>query len=249
MNRLLTILLAVMMVLLSVNLSTAEEASGVKAGDIITFGRYPQTEEGMDQTPIEWIVLEVQGGKALIISRYGLDAVQYNDEHTEVTWETCSLRAWLNRDFLNTAFSLSERDAIPMTEVDNSSAQGYSEWEWNTDGGNNTLDQVFLLSCAEANRYFGVGMNPKHNIKARVESTAYAVSKGAFTTKAYTTENGSAAGWWWLRSPGCSQYFAACVNIDGYLDNSNARDKYGSVRPALWIDLESETFQFKNPQY
>ena len=29
------------------------------AGSIVTFGTYPQTAEGTDLTPIEWIVLDV----------------------------------------------------------------------------------------------------------------------------------------------------------------------------------------------
>lgn len=48
-----------------------------------------------------------------------------------------------------------------MTTVDNSKAQGYSGYS--TDGGNNTEDKVFLLSYAEANKYFGALVTDGHN--------------------------------------------------------------------------------------
>ena len=48
-------------------------------GSIITFGAYEQdnnTRNGKE--PIEWQVLEIKGGRALLISKYGLDAKRYN---------------------------------------------------------------------------------------------------------------------------------------------------------------------------
>ena len=241
MKKLLAVLLALLMVLFSVNLATAEEASGVKAGDIITFGRYPQTAEGTDQTPIEWIVLDVQDGKALLISLYGLDAKPYYPELADVTWEDCSLRNWLNSDFLNAAFTPEEQAAIPVTEVDNSADQGFSEWH--SISGNNTQDQVFLLSCTEANRYFGVTVEDKNNLKARIQPTDYAVGNGAFASSNYMTESGADSGWWWFRSSGNNQFDAACVEYDGSLISGNVFNDFVCVRPALWIDLESEAFK------
>ena len=108
---------------------TEKTGSGsVAVGDIITFGTYPQTSEGTDQTPIEWIVLDVQDEKALLLSRYGLDAKPYNKEYTDITWEKCSLRTWLNDEFMKSAFTPKERSAILLTAVNNSASQGYSKW-------------------------------------------------------------------------------------------------------------------------
>jgi len=49
--------------------------------------------------------------------------------------------------------------------------------------------------------------------------------------------NGS---WWWLRSPGHNQYYAANVNIGGTvnLNGTHVSTELG-VRPALWLNLES----------
>ncbi len=56
-------------------------------------------------------------------------------------WENCTLCTWLNETFLNKAFNKYEQFAILLTDVDNSELQCYSEWD--TNGGNNTLDKVF----------------------------------------------------------------------------------------------------------
>ena len=247
MKKPLAILLAMMMVLLFMNLAAAEETGDIRAGDIITFGHYPQAAEGTDRTPVEWFVLEVRDGKALVLSRYGLDSVPYNPEATDVTWETCSLRVWLNNDFLNAAFTPEEQKAIQAAEVDNSAAQGYSEWD--TDGGSNTQDQVFLLSYAEADRYLDVNGHDRDHIRSRAAPTAYAITRGAWNHDSNKAAGGMPAGWWWLRSPGLFQHYAACVDCVGWLNTGEVNAGDGCVRPALWIDPESEIFRSENPRH
>ena len=210
-----------------------------KAGEYVTFGHYPQTAEGTDDTPIEWLVLDVQGDRALLLSRYGLDTKRYDTGYEDVPWETCTLREWLNGEFLNRAFSAEEQKAIRTTDVDNGKSQGYSGWS--TDGGNNTRDKVFLLSYAEANRYLGVEHNSvsggKNNTKSRVAPTAYAVKNGAYTSRSDKTADGAAAGGWWLRSPRLGHNTAAYVYTDGFLYYHYVFHDSACVRPAFWIDL------------
>lgn len=76
------------------NMIAAAAARDAKfaVGNYVTFGTYPQTKAGNDATPIEWLVLARDGDKALLISRYALDAQPYNKDYTSVTWETCTLR-------------------------------------------------------------------------------------------------------------------------------------------------------------
>ena len=209
-------------------------------GNYVTFGEYPQTAAGEDMTPIEWLILARYGNKALLISRYGLDAQPYNTDFTDVTWETCTLRTWLNGTFYNKAFSSAEQAAILTTDVDNSKNQCYSGWS--TNGGKNTQDKVFLLSYAEANKYFGVTYNNSSNTKSRVAPTAYAIAQGAGKNSSYKTVDGIDAGWWWLRSPGPYPDRAAYVLTDGSLHYSGVRGDSGSVRPALWVNIESKIF-------
>ncbi|MBP3696995.1 MAG: hypothetical protein J6J45_05560, partial [Clostridia bacterium] len=71
--------------------------SDTQVGDYITFGSYEQDNDlSNGKEPIEWLVLDKQDGKVLVISKYALDAKPYNDEYVDVTWETCTLRSWLN---------------------------------------------------------------------------------------------------------------------------------------------------------
>ncbi len=222
----------------------------IKAGDYVTFGHYPQTAAGDDQTPIEWLVLDVQGNKALLLSRYGLDAKPYNERSVDITWERCTLRAWLNQEFLNKAFNSTEQNAILMTNVDNGRNQGYNEYS--TLGGNNTQDKVFLLSYAEAYKYLAVehfsyyqdssGKYIYINFTSRVSPTAYAIRQGAKTNSEYPTTEDDSAGWWWLRSPGGSQSSAAIVHHGGSLNYYYVFNVDGCVRPALWVNLDPGIF-------
>lgn len=219
--------------------SSISALKAVKVGDYVTFGHYPQTAEGNDNTPIEWLVLDMQDNKALMISRYGLDCQPYNNSRESITWEECSLRIWLNDTFLNKSFSIREQSAILMTDVDNSIDQGYSGWK--SSGGSNTRDKIFLLSCAGANRYFDVNYGST-NTKSRVQPTEYAIQQGAFTSNSNKTADGRLTGWWWLRSPGTYQNYAAYVYDDGSLDYYLVDDDIVCVRPVLWVDLTSDIF-------
>ena len=210
-------------------------------GGCVTFGSYPQTSTGNDMNPVEWIVLDYDSVNnwSFLISRYGLDAQPYNNRSKDVTWENCSLRKWLNETFLNRAFSIREQTAILLIHVDNSNSQGYSNW--NNSSENNTQDRIFLLSYAEANKYLQVVT--KANTKSRVSPTAYALNAGAPKSNTWTTTEGDAAGWWWLRSPGYGRYNTLGVLSDGSLSPDRFISDIGCVRPAMWIDLDSEYFQ------
>ena len=75
-----------------------------KQSSVITFGKYEQDNNvGNGREDIEWLVLDVKDNKALIISKYGLDCQPYNASQAEVTWENCTLRKWLNDNFLSKA--------------------------------------------------------------------------------------------------------------------------------------------------
>ena len=223
-----------------------EEQELPAVGDTVIFGHFAQDNDaGNGKEPIEWIVLDVQDGKALLLSKYGLYAAGYHDSWDECTWETCSLRSWLNDRFLNLAFSEEERSAILTTMVDNSDSQGY-DWTLVGDekisGGNDTQDRIFLLSYAEANRYLDVTIENENNIKSRVAPTAFAITMGASPAGGCRTADGSEAGWWWLRSPGGCLNSGAGVSPAGSLSYMRAFHKDGIVRPAFWLDLNSDPF-------
>lgn len=194
-------------------------------GDIITFGEYEQDNNiSNGKEPIEWFVLDVQNGKALVISKYALDGIPYNTSRNSITWETCTLRTWLNSDFINSAFSAEEQALIQTVTVSADPNPFCS-----TDPGNATEDKVFLLSMTEANKYFS------YDSRKLCQATAYAVAQDAYAN----SSNGNCC--WWLRSPGV-EMAAAFVYDNGdiaeggcYVDDGN-----GAVRPAMWIDLNYE---------
>ena len=70
-------------------------------GGIVRLGKYEQDgDEENGKESIDWVVLKIEDGKALIISELALDAQCYNKHSDDVTWESCSLRAWLNKNFI-----------------------------------------------------------------------------------------------------------------------------------------------------
>ena len=200
------------------------EAEGLTTGDRIVFGAWEQDNDTKnDAEPIEWIVLDVQDGRVLLISRYGLIANPYNMVAADTTWEKSSLRTWLNNDFLKKAFTTDEQAAILSTSVDNGEEQKNSAWS--TDGGNDTEDKVFLLSFTEAKKYF------ESDEARQCRPTAYVAAQGVYVYE----ENGNC--WWWLRSPGREQRFAAQVWSEGLLGYSDiVSSSIAAVRPVLWVD-------------
>ena len=208
-----------------------EKLKNAKIGDIISFGAYEQdnnTSNGKED--IEWLVLDKQGSKLLLLSEYALDFQPYNTNHTNITWEKCTLRTWLNDDFLQAAFSDSEQKMIPTVTVSADKNPSYS-----TSPGNDTRDKVFLLSITEVNKYFS------SNEARKCAPTAYAKAQGAYTNDSYKTADGEATCWWWLRSPGFFQTIAESVDAVGSVSNYGdiVGDGSNAVRPALWINLES----------
>lgn len=114
-----------------------------KPGDTIFFGCSKQ-----DNNKIEWQVLDVKDGKALIFSKYSLANHAYHAKWEQITWEKCTLRRWLNRDFLDNTFSYDEKALITTTEE-----PGYCNVLYGTKY-DATQDHVFLLSIDEVEKYW-----------------------------------------------------------------------------------------------
>lgn len=208
-----------------------EKNKNAQVGDYVFFGTYEQDNNMSNgKEAIEWLVLDKQDTQILVISKYALDCKPYNED-TEydnwetwyVTWETCTLRSWLNDEFINTAFTEEEKTMIPTTTVTADANPKYL-----TNPGNDTEDEVFLLSINEAREYFSL------SDERACQPTDYAVANGAW-------ESASGNCRWWLRSPGRDQSNAAVV------DDLDDVSKYGyavrydsaAVRPALWINFDS----------
>ena len=173
---------------------------------------------------VEWLVLDKKDGKALLISKYCLDAKEYdkNENNESVTWETSTLRQWLNSCFINEVFTDEEKALICDTYLQNPDNP-----EYGTDGGNDTTDKVFLLSIDETSKYLS------DKIVRKAEATDYAKDKGIFVSE----ENGKS--WWWMRSPGSDYLCASCMGNDGFVhgDGQMIEDRTCGVRPAMWVNI------------
>ena len=131
-----------------------QDPSSVEIGEIIRFGAYEQDNVNNGLETIEWIVLDVQDGKALLLSRYGLDAMLFYPTFDEnITWETCTIRSWLNQDFFNTAFSEEQQNAILTTLVQTEEYVTYDFSRFRYEACNDTWDKLFLLSASEVAKY------------------------------------------------------------------------------------------------
>lgn len=196
--------------------------------------------------PIKWRVLYNSGEKILILSNMILDNRCYH-EGSSVTWEESTIRSWLNgydadaniggdsgisyvsNNFLDSSFSVAEKDLIVNTNVKNKDYTSY----WGISGGNDTTDKIFLLSINEAkNTEYGFENNTDPSSTRQAYRTQYVTGGG---------HNNA----WWLRSPGNKYYFEAA-----FITDYNEMDIVGvhvrlydfGIRPALNLDISSVLF-------
>ena len=244
----------------------AAEAADAEAAPLaeVTFGTF-------NDEAITWYVLAEEDGKALLISKDVLASMPYSDidagvtwsessprPTTDVNWVDSSLRAWLNGEFLETAFSADEQGAIQVTTLTaakNNSPRLAADFDSVAYTlAPETEDQVFLLSSAEARKYFA------DNAQRVAYPTAAALEQGVYTgvtTDASGAEDPelSGASPWWLRTNGYYAGYQAVVTDDGYIhgagyringevhdgytDHGTESSLYGGnfgVRPAIWVD-------------
>jgi len=196
----------------------------------------------------KWRVLALQGDKALIITEDVIDERPYHEEPALfVTWETCTLRKYLNGEFLQ-KFTIEQRVKIIETHINNSDNLWYGTW-----GGNETQDKVFLLSLQEVDRYFG-DSGDYQNRRRKNFCCVYgslgisAYNNGTILSNAFDCDRESKLGNdnynWRLRSPGEYGSRTALVDDDGYVRVCGSC--YGGyvesscgVRPALWLNLKT----------
>lgn len=211
-----------------------QTASSTTSYDCIWFGSYLQSSSET-RKPIKWRVLSVHGNDAFLLADKALDCKPYHEAGGDVTWETCSLRSWLNNDFFGAAFTSAEQNAVisVLNQNDNNAKYG-------TNGGNATSDKVFLLSLEEcAVRAYGFPYNLDFMISASYYATAtdYAINQGA------AIYNDSAS--WWTRTPGRQANYAVryeSASKQVYTSGTTVSLKNTAVRPCLHLDLSNDVW-------
>lgn len=200
--------------------STLETANGWDKNNDIIIGKekYHRAKKSyFKYEPIKWRVIKCENGEALLLSDIVLDKQKYNKRLKKVTWEKSTLRKWLNKKFMNRAFSSSEQEAIRTTKVINE-----DNYYYKTDGGNDTLDKIYLLSLSETDeeKEYGFtdsyGMTIKYTNYADLDDYQY----------------------WWLRTPGEKNISAAAVDMFGeaYVGGGESDMELG-IRPVLHLNL------------
>ena len=187
-------------------------------GSIIQFGTYCQDGDASIKDPIDWIVIDCNRDLIKLISKNVLTAKPYHRKSAEKAWGSCSLRTWLNEEFLTDAFSTREKKMIQpigsmVKQTGDSQFDVYSK------------DYVSLLSTEEATAYF-------QNDESRIAyPTAKAQREGVVPSKRTGTC------WWWLRSSGVVLYRATVIDENGLIDNigNDVNSKKGGVRPVIVI--------------
>lgn len=219
-------------------------------GDIVEFGTYKQNAiknkngetTGFDTVPIQWRIIKIENGKALLLSEKIIDTKQYNSTSATVdgyygnNYAHSDIREWLINDFYNTAFSSAEKNCIVATTLDNSAAPTdvNASGSYTKYSSESTTDKVFLLSKDEANsyasKYFGA------------TATDYAYANG------YTEYSGAGSklgARWLLRTAGNNTFQIYYVHVrwgkyTTYFNwNDDSIQMLMGVRPAIYVDLEN----------
>lgn len=110
-------------------------------GNKVTFGCY----EGK---PIRWRVCDTSGKMKMLIAEEIVLEKPYNDLRVDTYWQNTTLRKWLNKEFLQEAFTQEERLMAIATRRTNEPNECFY-----TNAGLPTMDKVFVLSKAELDRY------------------------------------------------------------------------------------------------
>lgn len=208
----------------------------VEVGDVIYFGYYEQDNDENDgREPIEWMVLDKQDGRALLLSNYALEVKKFHEAWEAVTWETCSLRDWLNVYFIEMAFDPAEQEMIPEVTLRNDAAI-YNDVHLSKD----TVDRIFCLSYDELDHYFGIQEQAweDETRPMRCPLNNYVRARGANKFEGNVHPIESDYSQWWTRTPWIDGYESAyCVTDYGIVGSIGVNSTGRCVRPALWINL------------
>ena len=229
------------------------------SGETITFGNFWQddtngngvADRNDSKTPLTWRILYIyDDGTALVLADKVLANVSYYNGHDangdgtvswydddgnytgdyDCTWETSTIRSWLNSNFYNDAFSANEKSAIIKSTLKNE-----DDPKTGTKGGNDTQDNIFLLSLQEVtNASYGFTSDYNKSDIRVAKVTEFASEKGISVAEE------SGVRWWWLRSPGANSSLASVVRNDGGIMNRQVEYEFiNGVRPAIKVDLLS----------
>ena len=187
----------------------------------------------------DWLVLDVQDDKALVISEKVLSQRQWHYEQRLLTWEPSDMRRYLNGPFFDNTFTEEEKAFIVETRVINN----MNPWFGSAGIGADTMDRVFLLSLEEVVQYFGDSGMLSENAGRPASSISIAITDEYNLARIATAIDSDVVPWWWLRTPGRavnSLVDASATIVTGggdILPYGIYLVTEGGVRPALWVRI------------
>ncbi len=190
-----------------VETTTAVIPRTINRGDIVSFGFYDQdgnAENGSEA--IEWIVLEVEEDRVLLISRYILDAARFANPARSTNYAGSDIRNWLNNDFKESAFSSAQQEVLLSFTVD----PGKNESHPAVGQGQAVEDKVGILSIEQIYHYFP-GFSDR-----QCRATERAADNGVFRA-------GNGFSPWWTCTMGANSIQATLARSDGDI-NFDGRD-------------------------
>lgn len=170
--------------------------------------------------PIKWRVYKNDGGTLFLVSDRGIEQQLY-DAQSEIYWENCDLRKWLNYNggepevvlgkgysyrypgFMYYAFSEEEKNRIQITKVQQDCNPVYKDSEGNpVSSGADTEDKIFILSYSDvANMEYGTCDDCGHGCQAAYfANTDYSGSLNMDNCRSIEERNYDADSW--LRTVG-----------------------------------------------
>ena len=188
----------------------------------LTLGTFPQTEEGGVE-PILWRVLQVEDGRAYILSEYVLEARRIHGDYNEYAnkpnakknpgfdgdFTQTEMAQYLNGDF-TAHFTSAELALLSPDE---------------------TLGMFTLLSSDEL-KDKNLGFSKDNDRKAW--GTEYAKANGLFV---YGSSRGNHSPYWSRTQSSTNRQGARCIKSKGELGYINVITLDEGMRPACWLDM------------
>lgn len=190
--------------------------SAGKAGDIVTFGR-SVTGGLFIKEPLEWIILEAEGGRYLLVTKQGIAGATYNQTHEEISWENSDIRQELSESKYTDMFSKKEKKLIRENECG---------------------DMISLLTVSQATELFSDDESRELTVTSAAKAAGVNLNSLSKVNRWDFKEDKTS--WWWLRGDDAPIIKAPIVNCDGQIEPEGkyVNKPNGAVRPVIIIEVQ-----------
>ncbi|MCR5012224.1 MAG: toll/interleukin-1 receptor domain-containing protein [Lachnospiraceae bacterium] len=205
------------------------EIATAQPGDTVFFGHYEQDNDNSNgKEDVEWIVLDVQEDKVLLLTKYYIEKQPFNTGHSDaMNWEISSLRYWMKEEMVGNLFDEDEMSRVLLSNVSSEIVNAPNETTRHN--GNDTEDYLFLLSFDEYLQY--------RTLIPNTDRTTYALAEPQ--NSIYVDLESS----FWLRTMQTGDYpYRVSTEFEGPGGGWGCECTAG-IRPAIWFNLGNGSVQ------